>query len=590
MPPAIATGLLLLYYAVGIKHLDGFALDLGSLGIPSPRHASFLLFYSVFGTALALCTSVALLQATGSGVRSFTVTKWWKNSSDRAWIAAASGAAFLIPALIRFSVLKGAAITDDESAYRFMAEVLAGGHLTAPSPPLKLFFDNVFMINDGRLYAQYFLGWPALMMPGVFAGATGYMNSVYAAATTPGIFLVLRRLAGSSWAKLGLLLYLSSPMLMMAAATEMSHTTCMMALVWTTYLVQRSRDEGSGPYLHAAVAMTFCLAFFIRPATAAGIGTPLLLWWLSGLRRLRGLDAVKALGAFALPTVAMAMLFLWVNYVQNGDPLVVSYQRAHSYAAENDYRFSTFARGVKYANFRFEDPLGALGKVGIGLLRLNFASFGWPLAIVFALCCRGVQGAWIGWAMTGSFLLVHFFALDSGVDTFGPAHYTELVWPLLIMVVLGSRRLAEAAPTPSLRLLPAALIAGFIIANLCAYAPVRLNTLAKIGTNVNLPYAAVREKGISNAVIFYLRPWVRQDSIAPTHHFVFWRPNNDPKLENDVLWVNHISLEADKELMKQFPGRSGYLQAWDRSANLWLLELDGLNPSNVPTVYPDWKD
>ena len=46
-----------------------------------------------------------------------------------------------------------------------MAETLALGKLKIQSPPGPGFFDRTFMINDGFLYAQYFLGWPALMMP-----------------------------------------------------------------------------------------------------------------------------------------------------------------------------------------------------------------------------------------------------------------------------------------------------------------------------------------------------------------------------------------------------------------------------------------
>ena len=48
-------------------------------------------------------------------------------------------------------------------------------------------------------------------------------------------------------------------------------------------------------------------------------------------------------------------------------------------------------------------------------------------------------------------------------------------------------------------------------------------------------------------------------SIAPTRHFVFARPNNDPDLENPVLWLNHLGLEADREVMEYFPERRGYL-------------------------------
>ena len=105
--------------------------------------------------------------------------------------------------------------------------MLATGRLWADSHPLKEFFDRVFMINDGKFYGQYFIGWPALMVPGVWVGAVGYMNAVYSALTVPPLFGIARRMGGSSAARVALLLFLASPMLMVGAATEMSHPSCL---------------------------------------------------------------------------------------------------------------------------------------------------------------------------------------------------------------------------------------------------------------------------------------------------------------------------------------------------------------------------
>ena len=102
----------------------------------------------------------------------------------------------------------------------FAARLLAAGKLSVPSPPLKLFFDHGFFINDGRLRPFGFLGWPALMAPGVWLGIPGLMNAVYFAASVPPLFLSARTLLGSAWARLALLLWVSSPFLIALAATE----------------------------------------------------------------------------------------------------------------------------------------------------------------------------------------------------------------------------------------------------------------------------------------------------------------------------------------------------------------------------------
>jgi hypothetical protein len=219
------------FYAFGAEFLDGFVLDFGSITYPSVRYAFFLLFWMFLGSSCVVFLTLGIARTVSAG-RMRGLTRWTGASRDARWLTLGALAGLAIPVFIRRFVLEGAPMADDESGYRFMAECLASGRLMAPSPPMKLFFDNVFMINDGHLYAEYFLGWPALMLPGLLLGIPGYMNAIYSALTVPGLFFVIRRVAGSGWAKLGIVLYLVAPLLMVGAATGLSHTTCIFALVW----------------------------------------------------------------------------------------------------------------------------------------------------------------------------------------------------------------------------------------------------------------------------------------------------------------------------------------------------------------------
>lgn len=588
LPLAGGALLLLLLDATRGELMAGLELDFGrTLNLPGVGHGRYLALWLFYGSLAAACLALGLARMVSEEQRK-RLMKAWNAGSDRRWMVVAGALAFLIPASLRVFLLGGAPLTDDESAYRFMAEVLASGKVYADSPPLKLFFDNRFMINDGKLYAHYFVGWPALLAPGVWLGMTGLMNALYSALTVPALFLVLRRLTGSGWARLGVVLYLTSPMLMVAAATETAHTSCVAALAWFTLLCLRARDDGAGWGWHSAAAVVFCIAFFIRPISALGVGLPLLIWWLAGLR---GTSKAARFLAFALPAAALAALFLTVNKLQTGSFFEVAYQRAFTYAQENDFRFSLWPEdmeGDSFAELGFGGVRRSLSVLGAALFRLNVGFLGWPCSLLFALFAgRGRLRGILALSVV-SFLALHFFTNNVGIDTFAPMHYFELAWPLLVLTVCGIERLSatltrfESARREALGTWPAAAACALVITSLLSYVPVRFAAISRIADNVAMPWRAHREAGLGRSVVFVPEPFILYCRSRPATGWVFVRPNNDPELDNDVLWVNHLSLEKNRLLMRSFPDREGYVMAWDQSCRVAFLPLDRLAPGSFP--------
>lgn len=568
-------------------------LDLGaSLNLPTPGFGRYLALWMFYGSLAAACLTLGLARWIGGRNTAPRLADAWNQAGDGKWIFYSSLFALLIPAALRTYLLDGAPLTDDESAYRFMAQVLAMGNVTAESPPLKLFFDNRFLINDGKLFAHFFVGWPALLVPGVWLGIPGFMNAIYSALTMPALFAVLRRLVGSAWAKAGSILFLSSPMLMIAAATETSHTSCVAALAWLTWFCLRSRDDDALWWVHGAVAVTFCVAFFIRPISALGIGLPLLLWWLGGSIGRPRRRSIRALAAFIVPAMALAALFLTVNKLQTGDPLETAYQRAFTYAAENGFRFSLWPEdfdGDAFSELEFRGVGVSLAVLAAALFRLNVTFLGWPCSLLFALFAgRGRLRGALGLSLL-SFFALHLLSTNVGIDTFAPMHYFELAWPLLLLNLCGLESLTKSLSRyvgPDRRwratALPAAALGALILTNLISYAPVRFAAIGKVARNIAMPRQALAEAEIANSVIFVREPFIRYCRSAPTQGWVFSRPNNDPKLENSVLWVNHLSLEKNTLFMRRFPDRLGYVMAWNQSCRVVFLPLDELKPGTVP--------
>jgi hypothetical protein len=579
--PGFAAALvaLLAFWAIGFRYLDGHRLDLGSVNFPAPGHLATMLVWAVCGAFAAVAAAGAAARAVRSryGVARFAAE--WEISRDRSWLLCGSLAALLIPLAARVLLLRGAPLTDDESVYRFTAQLLAGGRLVIASHPLKLFFDHTLLVNDGRMFGAYFIGWPALAVPGIWLGAPAVMNQVLAAATVPPLFFILRRAAGSAWAKAGIVLYLGAPLLLVAAATELAHTSCLAALTWCAWFALRSGDERAPPWSHAGLAACFVVAFFVRPLTALGIALPLLVRWAWRLRKLPRREAGAAILAFAAPAALGAALFFGVNRSLYGGWLTTGYDAYSRYAEENDYRFATFMRDQPETvlGMRFDGLAGPLANSAVALLRLNFDLFGWPCSFFFAAFAAG-RRARLPALLFASFAAFHFFLADSGVDSFGPNHWIEAALPILWLSILGLERLAAAWPPG----LAPALFGALLLTSWLGYVPVRFSALHRIGSALEAPHRAVEAVVTLPAVVFAPWPFAPSCRSAPTHHYVFQRPISDPELSDPIVWANHLSVRADQELMAHFPGRAGYILHWTRECAPQVLPLAGLAPDAVP--------
>jgi len=536
----------------------------------------FAFSWGTFGTLAALFTTIGIVANLRRGEQRATGVR-----KETTLVLTLAAIGFLLPALIRLTVLGGARLTDDEPCYRFTAQLLASGRLTEPSHPLKLFFDNCFMINDGRFFSQYFIGWPALMVPGTWLHAPGYMNSFYSALTVFPLYYSLRTLAGRLGATVGVIMFLSSPMLMIGAATELGHTTCLMALAYAFWFLVVLRKEEAPVWASFGLASALSIAFFIRPLTAVGLGAPMLVAYVLQVRSRSHRTWAHVLG-FLVPALVFAILFLAVNKIMNQGFFRTGYTHYGDYAKANGFRFSywSYAPWAGHAVMPIPGLGEAITRAGVAILRLSSDLLGWPLSFFLLLPIAGFTKAnRVMWASLASFLFFGCFMLDSGIDSYGPVHYTEIALPVLVLLALAVCRaehwLATATVVPERwksQSLPAAVILALVVTTGIGFWPVRIRNLGRIAASVNGPEKVLASAGIHQAVVFVPHPFLSRVSMAPTRNFVHWQPTNDPDLKNDILWVNHLTPDIDRTLMAYFPGRKGYMM--------------GHNPSGVPLFIP----
>ena len=572
----IAGGLatLIAFRIVGAYYARGFVLDLGSVTFPTARYAVFLMTWSAFGTLAALLLCLGTVRVASRAGAADTFVRDFEAPSDRRFVAVCAACAFAMALGINVAVLRGARLTDDESAYRFMADLIASGRLSAPSHAAARFFDNAFMINDGRMYAKYFIGWPLLLAPGAAVGLPQLMNPIYFALTVPALYGILLSMLPLGWARAGTILMVTAPMLITGAATQLSHTSCVCALAWAWIFALRAARPEARLREHFGFAALCALAVFIRPNSALAIGLPLAIFWLGSLRALERPARLRALLAMALTVAIASAVLMLVNDAQTGNPFKIAYQRSGEFDAEIGYRYTAYAE--HYAHAQWSDPLLAIATAATGLLRLDYDLLGWPIGLLPALFALGLRQARLPFAMVLCFLAIHLPMTDAGIDSFGPAHYYEIALPVLVLTALGFARVnALLAPLHEGKarvLMPSALCALVLCAWL-GYFPVRAQALVRMSQDILAPDDALANANLGRAVIFVPRPWGMMCHSKPTKNYVYFRPNNDPDLKNDVLWLNNRSLDENRKVMRLFPGRRGYVLLRGKDCSVVFVPL-----------------
>lgn len=592
--PAFAALLLIFcVHAALVRRLGGDALATGTASVELTAQLSrFLAYYLVFGGISVLLLAWGLHRLYPRGAERFG--ERLGQGEDHTFVLAVSLLAFAVAALIHRYLLQGMPLTDDETAYRFATQILSKGRLYLTPDPDKDFFDHLFVVNEGKVYTQYFLGWPALLLPFLLAGLTEYANPFYLALTVPAVFLILRRLASPLWARVGALLLVASPMLAITAGTLLSHTSCTAALAWFLYFALRCREENSAWYWHAALAATFCVAFMNRPLSALGLGLPVLVSWLWDLRRSR--NRWRDLLAFAAPAAAGAALFLLINAELTGDPLRSPYQSYLSYFTDGNI-------DPMLGEVTFISPDHSLAIVTATFFRLNFATLGWPCSWLFVVFAGAGPYRRVLRATIFTFFAANIATVHIGIDTYAPMHFIELGLPLVLLTILGlerttrwagglERRLAATATDglpPRLAGIPALVAAASAVVALLYFAPYQALGLWR-STHLEKLARAGMEEMPAPAVIFVKDPYNRGNCYAGRPAgWVRSAPLNHPDLEEDYIWLEHLSLERDRELMaRRFPDRSAFLLTWgpETCVRIWV-PLDAATEAVFPPETPE---
>ncbi|HET7551572.1 MAG TPA: hypothetical protein VFK04_09780 [Gemmatimonadaceae bacterium] len=239
-------------------------------------------------------------------------------------LAAASLALYVWVALGMFD---GRPLLIDEVVQSYQAQILASGRLSLPAFAHPEFFSSMHLVDmQGRVYSQFPVGGPAMLMLGVLVHAPWLVNPVFGVLAVVAFAVYVRTTEPRQGNALGATaIFAFAPFVAIMSGSYMNHVTSMAwIMVAVAALASVIVSDEPRPGLAFLCGLGFGMAATIRPVDAFAFALPAGLWCLvrSIRDRRRWRDAFAAAAGVAIPATAL----MWVNMRTTGGPLLFGYE------------------------------------------------------------------------------------------------------------------------------------------------------------------------------------------------------------------------------------------------------------------------
>ncbi len=263
----------------------------------------------------------------------------------------------------------------DEVAQLFHAKILLNGRLFLPPDPNPEFFGMDNMIEQGKWYSQFPVGWPAVLAFGLLFHAAWLVNPVLLGLTVVATHAFARRAYGEGTARASALLVALAPFALFMSASFMNHMPLafLTAVVLGQLLRWCDADDATTARRSATwIGLALGIAFTIRPLDALVVAGVAGVMQLAHLWRRRGKLSSLAWQVVA-GLVPVAVLF-YVNWRTTGAPMRLGYEVL--YGSAHSLGFHVDPYGTVHS------PLRALMFASKYLGQLDLLLFEWPLPAV----------------------------------------------------------------------------------------------------------------------------------------------------------------------------------------------------------------
>ncbi|MBN2548770.1 MAG: hypothetical protein JXB15_06420 [Anaerolineales bacterium] len=534
--------------------------------------------------------------------------------------------------LVGERVFENLAHIEDEQAYVWQAQAIAGGRLTLPTPPGQKSFLVPFVIDyHGQRFGKYPLGWPVLLAIGIRLGARSLVNPLLAGLGVWLTYLLGKRVFGEAVGLLAAVLTLTSPFFLMNAGSLLSHPlglalSAAFALAWleaftpapatAAEAASEDRFEIYKPWL-ATIAAGAALGMMAltRPLSAVGLALPfglhglyLLVWGKPGIApsvRIR----LLTVGLIAILMVSLH--FAW-QYAVTGDPFVNPYTLWWEYDRIGfgpGYGVTAEGHSLDQAwvNTRHSLWVGGRDLFGWGSHSWIFLPFG-LLAVLFlyfrprdlGILLRSGRDCLPALLLAGAPLSLGtvYLAYWIGSSLFGPRYFFESLYSLTIFSAAGIALLAGWSTRPgsqlalksgwygswhrtisegfqNMRPLWVTALVGLLVAlNLVFYTPLRLRGmfgLYDVQRSHLLPFqsASVQQYTPALIIVHPAEDWIEYGRLLELQ---------TPFLDTPFIFIISRGAVVDNQVAAQFPERRVYHYFPSDPYTFYIVLVDSLAP------------
>lgn len=402
----------------------------------------------------------------------------------------------------------------DELAQQWQAHLLGMGRLFAHTEPHPEFFSTELTVEtDGKWFAQFPIGYPALLAVGQALRLPWLINPLLAGLTSIAVYRFASRITDEPLARGTAIIFALCPFALFMAGSAMNHTSAL-ACLWVAIAAlpawldadTPARTNGQAVIIGAGIGV----AATIRPYDAAIFALVIGVFQLHAAWKrptlFRSLLVQGCVGI--IPILAL----LAVNQATTGHPLSFAYDVLNG--PEHRPGFHLSPLGFEHT------PKRGLLIISTYLLRLDASLLAWPVpSVLLVVLTMALQRKTTRWDFLMLALLV---ALLAGYAAYwsesyflGPRFLFPVIPILVIYIARLPRALAERVRGPVARSAIALAIPLWLIVTWAAPAkPSQYYGVWRLSSTYRThgPVAAaildsVKSSGISNAVVFIPEGW-----------------------------------------------------------------------------------